>query len=165
MTGAEILTRDAVDAVVFDFDGVLTDNRVLVLQDGSEAVFCNRSDGLGIARLKQAGIRCFILSTETNPVVAARGRKLDIPVVQSVSDKADGLRRLCADHGLDLARVLFVGNDVNDLPALSIAGIAAVVADAYPEARAAAQVVLESAGGAGAAREIAGRLVPFDPAP
>ena len=71
--------------VVFDFDGVLTDNRVLVFDNGQEAVFCNRSDGMAIGALRGAGIPVIIMSTETNSVVSARARKLQIEAVQAVN--------------------------------------------------------------------------------
>jgi 3-deoxy-D-manno-octulosonate 8-phosphate phosphatase (KDO 8-P phosphatase) len=67
---------------VFDFDGVLTDNRVYVFEDGREAVACWRSDGFGLVRLQQTGVRVMVLSTEVNPVVSARCRKLKLDCVQ-----------------------------------------------------------------------------------
>lgn len=155
---AELNIAD-IDAIIFDFDGVMTDNRVLVMDNGTEAVFCNRADGQGINLLRDAGIRCFILSTEKNTVVTVRARKLGIRAVQGVSDKGAGLRALCAEENLDIRRVLFVGNDVNDIPAFAAAGISAAVADAQAEAKLAAHVVLASAGGAGVARELATLLV------
>jgi YrbI family 3-deoxy-D-manno-octulosonate 8-phosphate phosphatase len=141
-------------AVVFDFDGVFTDNRVLVFQDGSEAVLCDRGDGWGLSQLKKTGIPLLILSTETNPVVQARAGKLGIPCLQGVQDKGPALSRWLQEHGLDARQIVYVGNDVNDLPCLEVAGFRVAVADAHPSVRAVADLVLEHAGGRGAIREL-----------
>ena len=141
--------------ILFDFDGVLTDNRVWVTQDGTEAVCCNRADGLGFDLLRDAGIRCVIVSTEANSVVAQRARKLGVPVVQSVADKSVAVRTICRDQGVNLAQVAFVGNDLNDLPALRIVGKKLCPCDAAPEVRAICDHVLRTRGGAGVVREIA----------
>ncbi|MEO5332415.1 MAG: acylneuraminate cytidylyltransferase [Magnetococcus sp. YQC-5] len=142
------------DAIVFDFDGVLTDNRVLVREDGCESVYCSRADGLGFDMLREHAIPTFIMSTETNPVVSARAKKLRLPVFQSVRDKGVSLRALCQEHGFNPARVLFVGNDLNDLPAMEVAGYPIAVADAMPMVRKAAWRVLKTPGGAGIVREL-----------
>ncbi|HTB80524.1 MAG TPA: HAD family hydrolase [Opitutaceae bacterium] len=144
--------------MVFDFDGVLTDNRVWVTQDGAETVCCNRADGLGFSLLRAAGIPCVILSTETNPVVTHRAKKLGIPAVQSVADKGEAMRKICRDHGVDLAQVAFVGNDLNDLPAFRIVGRRLCPRDAAPEVRRLCDHVLRTRGGAGVVREIAVRF-------
>lgn len=142
------------DAVVFDFDGVLTDNRVLVQQDGTESVYCSRSDGMGFDLLRAANIPAFIMSTETNPVVSARAKKLKLPVVQAVKDKGIAIQTLCQEQGFSLDRILFVGNDINDLPAMRLVGYPIAVADAMPVVRKAAWRVLKTAGGAGIVREL-----------
>ncbi|MBF0192412.1 MAG: acylneuraminate cytidylyltransferase [Magnetococcales bacterium] len=142
------------DAVVFDFDGVLTDNRVLVSQDGTESVYCSRGDGMGFDILRAAGIPAFIMSTETNPVVSARARKLQLPVFQAVKDKGASLEALCREQGFKPERIVFVGNDVNDLPAMRVAGFPVAVADAVPLVRKAAWRVLKTPGGAGVVREL-----------
>ncbi|MBF0428982.1 MAG: acylneuraminate cytidylyltransferase [Magnetococcales bacterium] len=142
------------DAVVFDFDGVLTDNRVLVSQDGTEAVYCSRSDGMGFDILRKASIPAFIMSTETNPVVSARAAKLKLPVFQGIKDKGESLKALCLEKNYSLERIVFVGNDINDLPAMQLAGYPIAVADAMPVVRKAAWRVLKSPGGAGIVREL-----------
>ncbi|MBF0261612.1 MAG: acylneuraminate cytidylyltransferase [Magnetococcales bacterium] len=142
------------DAVVFDFDGVLTDNRVLVNQDGIESVLCSRGDGMGFDILRAAGIPAFIMSTETNPVVSARARKLKLPVFQAVRDKGVALETLCREHGFKPERIIFVGNDINDLPAMKIAGFPVAVADAQAVVRKAAWRVLKTPGGFGIVREL-----------
>ena len=147
------------DLLVFDFDGVLTDNRVLIFEDGREAVWCNRSDGLGFDMLRAAGIRTMIMSTEHNPVVSARGRKLQIPVLQAVGDKSATLTELCVAENINLDRVAFVGNDVNDLAAMKLTGFPIAVADAHSTVQDIAWTVLRTIGGAGAAREVAEDLL------
>lgn len=144
-----------VSLLVFDFDGVLTDNRVLVLEDGREAVLCNRADGLAFDMFRAAGVRVMIMSTERNPVVAARAAKLRVPVLQSVGDKGRTLMQLCREDGVDPARVAFVGNDVNDLPAMRLVGFPIAVADAHPQVKRLAWTILATSGGDGAAREVA----------
>lgn len=143
-----------VTLVVFDFDGVMTDNHAWVDQDGREAVMVSRADGMGISLLREAGIPALVLSTETNPVVAARCRKLSLPVVQGLPNKVPALREWLETHHLDPAGVVYLGNDVNDLPCFPLVGCAVAVADAHPEVLAQADLVLSSRGGQGAAREL-----------
>jgi len=143
-----------VDAVVTDFDGVHTDDHALVTADGTELVRVHRGDGLGIAAVRRRGIPMMILSTETNPVVGARAAKLGIDVQQGIDDKAAELRRWMSDHDLDPDRVAYVGNDVNDLPAMAIVGWPVAVLDAHPDVLAAARLVLNRPGGDGAVREL-----------
>lgn len=143
-----------IEAVILDFDGVFTDNKVLVFQDGSEAVLCDRSDGWGIAQLKKLGFPIWILSAEVNPVVKARADKLGLPCWQGQQDKGQALGRLLAQLGANASRVVYVGNDVNDLPCMQRVGCAVAVADAQPEVKVLARLVLKSPGGDGALREL-----------
>lgn len=146
---------EAVKLVVYDFDGVMTDNRVFVDQDGRESVAANRSDGLGIGMIRKLGVEQCILSTETNPVVAARARKLGIQATQSVSDKGSAIIELAASRNVGLAEVLYMGNDVNDSDAMGLAGFKVAPADAHPAILALADYVTEAPGGFGAIRELA----------
>ena len=148
-----------VELLVFDFDGVFTDNRVLTDQNGVESVFCHRGDGLGIDMLRKMGQRMLILSTECNPVVAARAAKLRIPVAQGCRDKAAFLRDYLREEGITPAHTLFMGNDINDLSAMSVAGFAVAPADAHPAVLAVAHWVTKARGGQGAVRELCERLV------
>jgi YrbI family 3-deoxy-D-manno-octulosonate 8-phosphate phosphatase len=144
-----------VDLLVLDFDGVMTDDRVLVDQNGTEAVWCHRGDGWGIARLREAGIAIVVISTEVNPVVSARCRKLRIDAVQACDDKLQALQALARERGLVSSRIAYVGNDVNDLPSLRWVGVPIAVADASPHVRAACRHVTSRPGGRGAVREVA----------
>ena len=140
--------------VVFDFDGVFTDNRVLVAEDGREAVFCSRADGLGVQLLQKAGVRCIVLSAETNPVVTARSRKLGLECVQGRWNKAEALELILAEKGIPRAHVAYVGNDVNDLACLARVGVSICVADAHPAVKEASRLRTTRPGGGGAVREI-----------
>ena len=145
---------DDVRLVVLDFDGVLTDNRVWVSEDGSEAVACDRSDGMGLSLLQKQGIAAVVLSTETNPVVAERCRKLGVPYQQGLTDKSEALLAVAADRGVDLSQVAYVGNDINDLGCMRLVGCAVAVADAHPNVVSEADLVLSKPGGHGAVREL-----------
>jgi N-acylneuraminate cytidylyltransferase len=147
------------DAVVLDFDGVFTDNRVWVFEDGREAVACYRSDGLGMERVRVAGWPILVLSKERNPVVSARCAKLKLECLQGVDDKRGVLEGWCRERGFLLSNVIYLGNDVNDVPCLEVVGCPAVVADAYPEAVGLAKLVLRSRGGYGALRELSDMIV------
>lgn len=140
--------------VVFDFDGVMTDNRVHVDETGRESVTCSRFDGIGLSRLRRAGVATCVVSTEVNPVVAMRATKLKLDVEHGVEDKVAAIRRFCASYGVPLARCAFVGNDVNDLPALGAVGMPIAVADAHPAILAAVRYRTTRPGGHGAVREI-----------
>ena len=145
--------------VVLDFDGVLTDNRVRVAEDGAESVVCHRGDGWGIRRLRESGLEVVVLSTETNPVVGARCRKLGIACLQGIADKGEMLRTLARERGLEARQVVYVGNDGNDADCLRWAGVPIVVADAEDEVRSLARLITRRPGGAGAVREVAGWIV------
>ncbi|MFG1966430.1 N-acetylneuraminate synthase family protein [Nonomuraea sp. NPDC049028] len=153
-----------VDAVITDFDGVHTDDRAYVDSDGREMVLVSRSDGMGIALLRRSGVKVLVMSTEHNPVVAARARKLGVPVLQGIAEKRVVLRDWLTIEGLDPARVAYVGNDVNDLGPMAEVGWPIAVPDAHPRVRAAARVVLSKAGGEGAVRELCDRVVAARPA-
>ena len=144
--------------VIFDFDGVFTDNRVWITEHGVEQVCCNRSDGLGLARLRELNIATVILSTETNPVVSVRAAKLKTPCHQSIDDKRAGVLHLMAKYGVDSEQTAFVGNDINDIPAFGVVGLAIATSDAFMEAHAHAHFVTEIAGGRGAVRELCDQI-------
>ena len=138
----------------FDFDGVFTDNMVYVLQDGSEAVRCNRSDGIGLQKLKKLGIETVIISTESNPVVSARAQKLKIRCFQNCEDKRKTLQNFAREFGISLDEVAFVGNDINDRPCLIRVGLPIVVQDSHPDVVPLAAYRTRNRGGHGAVREI-----------
>ena len=152
-----MLTADLLSTVrliAFDFDGVFTDNTVYVSENGVESVRCWRSDGLGLARLRQVDVQAFIISTEANPVVSARAQKLQLPYKQGVEDKAAAILATCSELQIDPRQVMFVGNDINDIPAFQAIGIPVGVADAYSEIHPYILYRTQRPGGFGAVREI-----------
>ena len=148
----------SVDLIVYDFDGVMTDNRVIVLQDGTEGVIVNRSDGLGVNSFRALGIPQLILSTETNPVVKARAAKLSLEVIASCNDKKSALCNYCKKNGYDMQRVLYVGNDLNDLEVMKSVGLPVAPADAHIKVKSIAKVITKARGGDGVIKELSERL-------
>jgi YrbI family 3-deoxy-D-manno-octulosonate 8-phosphate phosphatase len=148
-----------IDALVTDFDGVHTDDRVSIGGDGMERITASRADGIGVDMLRKAGYPLLILSRETNRVVTARGRKLGVEVRQGVEVKAVVLAAWAKTRGIELSRIAYVGNDINDVGCMEIVGWPIAVADAHPEVLAVARVVLTQHGGHGAIREVAERIL------
>lgn len=148
-----------IEAVVFDFDGVFTDNCVIVSETGEESVICNRSDGMGIELLKKLGIKMLILSKETNKVVEVRGRKLGIEVIQGSDQKLPELKLWLQTNKLRSANTAYVGNDISDIECLNYVEIAVIPADAHPDVYSHATWVLSHSGGRGAIREFADGIV------
>ena len=140
--------------LALDFDGVMTDNRVLTDQDGREAVWANRADGWGVARLKEAGVHIIVISTEVNPVVAARCQKLEIDCVHGCADKLGALKELAGQRAVAASEIAYVGNDVNDLACLEWVGAPIAVTGAVSAVRAVARYVTRAPGGHGAVREV-----------
>lgn len=140
--------------VIFDFDGVFTDNKVYVNEEGLETVVCDRSDGIGISRLVSGGVKVFIVSTETNKVVTARANKLKIKAFQGVDDKLEFVKSRLILENISPENVAFVGNDINDLKVMKFVGCAICPSDAYPEIIKISRIVSEKKGGNGAVREI-----------
>jgi sialic acid synthase len=145
--------------LVLDFDGVFTDGAVYVSDEGKESVRCNRSDGLGLKRVREAGVDVCVLSTETNPVVGLRAAKLEVPCVQGQSSKIAALQKLAAERNVPLAQIAYLGNDINDAECLQAVGLPMVVQDAWPEVVPLARYRTERRGGEGAVREVADLLV------
>lgn len=152
-----MLTIDLLSSVrliAFDFDGVFTDNTVYVTQDGVESVRCWRSDGLGLSRLHSVGVQAFIISSEANPVVSARAQKLKLACKQGIEDKAAAILAICSELDIPPQQTIFVGNDINDIPAFKSVGIPIAVADAYPEIYPYVLYRTQRPGGMGAVREV-----------
>jgi N-acylneuraminate cytidylyltransferase len=148
-----------VRAVVTDFDGVHTDDTAIIDADGGERVRVSREDGMGVALLRRAGVPLLILSTEVNPVVRARATKLRVPVLHGIDDKEEALRDWAQENDVALADIAYLGNDVNDLPAMRIVGWPVAVANAHPLVIEEARVVLRRRGGDGAVRELIERVL------
>lgn len=139
--------------IVFDFDGVFTDNRVIVSDTGAESVICNRGDGMGLSKLRSIGMDMMVLSTEVVPIVQFRAKKLKIDCIHGCEDKLSQLKEIVQRKGISLENVAFVGNDINDLDCLKAVGFPVCVSDAYPEVKKVCSLVLERKGGDAAVRE------------
>ena len=150
-----------IELIVYDFDGVMTDNRVMVDQNGNESVMANRGDGYGVGMIRKLGVKQVILSTEVNPVVEMRAQKLNLEVIHGVSDKKQTLEKYCADRNISLDRVMYLGNDLNDIDAMKCVGIKGAPKDAEPEILEIADWISEKNGGYGVVRELA-RLITLE---
>jgi len=144
----------SLELVAFDFDGVFTDNMVYINEDGQESVRCWRSDGIGLTRIKEIGIKTYIISTERNSLVKKRARKLQIPCIHNVKNKADAILRICSDINVSPNNTMFVGNDINDVPAFQSVGMPIGVSDSHSSINPFIIHKLNKSGGYGAVREV-----------
>ena len=145
---------ERVKLAIFDFDGVFTDNLVYISELGIESVLCCRSDGIGISRISSIGIMSYVISSESNPVVKKRCEKLNISLLQGVDNKQNAVLKICDKFKIKPEECMFLGNDINDIPALRIVGIPVAVADSYPEILENVIYTTSKKGGRGAVREI-----------
>ena len=150
----------AIRLAAFDVDGVFTDGTFTLDADGRDAVRFHVRDGMAVKLMLEAGIRVAIVSGRDSRAGRIRAERLGIPIVHfAVTDKAAVLRRIMEEEGVGPEEVLFVGDDLSDLPAFAVAGLSATVRDGAPEVVARADLVTDAPGGAGAVREIAERLL------
>jgi len=158
----KIISLNNIDAFVFDFDGVLTNNLVHLNQDGNEWVSCSRADGLAFDVLHELGKPSYILSTEKNPVVTARANKLKITALQGIQNKAEGIKELVDREGFNLQNILYVGNDLNDYKAMQLCGYTACPSDSHEMIKSIATIVLKTEGGNGVVRELLEDVLQID---
>ena len=151
-----------IDAFVFDFDGVLTNNLVYLNQEGVESVVCSRADGLAFDVLRKLKKPTFILSTEKNSVVTMRAKKLKIHALQGIKNKADALSSLSESKGYDLGRILYVGNDLNDFNVMKICGYSVCPIDSHIKIKELSNIVLNTRGGEGVVRELLEEIFNLD---
>jgi len=143
-----------IQVIVFDFDGVLTNNKVYLSQEGKESVSCSRADGLAFDVLHKLQKPTYILSTEKNPVVTARAKKLKIPAIQGIKNKVDGIKQLIEKENFNLEDTLYVGNDLNDYHVMQICGYTACPADSHQKIKEISTIILKTLGGHGIVREL-----------
>jgi YrbI family 3-deoxy-D-manno-octulosonate 8-phosphate phosphatase len=143
-----------IDLIAMDFDGVLTDNKVLTFQDGSEAVYANRSDGLAVSKLKEMNIPMVVISTEKNKVVASRSAKLNLECIQGVDNKKESLTAYCNKNKFDPDKVLFIGNDINDKEVMKFVGYPLCPSDAHRSIKNISKYIFDKKGGEGVVREL-----------
>jgi len=146
--------NNKIDIIIYDFDGVMTNNKVYVDQNGNETVQVNRADGLGVSEIKKMGIEQIIISTETNPVVSTRAKKLDINCLQGIENKKTALIDYCNCHNYSLKNVAYLGNDINDKEVMEVAGITFCPNDAHDSIKNISNHILKTKGGDGVIREL-----------
>ena len=161
MKNSKISLSD-IEAFVFDFDGVLTNNLVHLSQDGQEWVSCSRADGLAFDVLRKLKIPAYILSTEKNLVVTERAKKLKIQALQGVSDKVKAIKIFSTENRYKLDRVLYVGNDLNDYEAMKLCGYSVCPSDSHNKIKNIADIVLKTQGGKGVVRELVEDVLEID---
>ena len=159
MDNIQKISATDIELIVYDFDGVMTDNKVFVDQFGNESVQVNRADGLGVSKIKDMGIHQIIISTETNPVVSKRAEKLGIPCLQGISDKAKELQSYCTANNVNLENVIYVGNDSNDEEAMQVVGWPLCPSDAHETIKNISKHVLTKRGGDGVVRELVDLII------
>jgi 3-deoxy-D-manno-octulosonate 8-phosphate phosphatase (KDO 8-P phosphatase) len=148
-----------VKLIIYDFDGVMTDNKVLVDQNGNEAVIVSRADGLAVSELKKFKIEQIIISTEKNKVVAKRAEKLKILCIDAVDNKLRIVEQYLTEKKIGKEDVVYVGNDINDLEAMKFIGIPVSPADAHDSVRKICKYVTKSRGGDGVIRDLLDILI------
>jgi 3-deoxy-D-manno-octulosonate 8-phosphate phosphatase (KDO 8-P phosphatase) len=153
---------DKIDAFIFDFDGVLTDNFVHTDENGKELVSCSRADGLAFDVLHKLRKPAYILSTEQNPVVTARAKKLKIQVLQGIGNKSQALKNIANEKGYNLQNILYIGNDLNDYFAMQLCGYTACPIDSHKAIKSIATIVLKTKGGKGVVRELLEDILQID---
>ncbi len=149
---------EVIKLIVYDFDGVMTDNKLYVDQLGHEMVQVSRADGLGISEIHKLGIEQIILSSEENPVVGIRAQKLGLKCLQGVKDKGRALEEFCKEQSISLEEVAYVGNDINDLKAMQMVGKTFCPTDAHQVIKDFSSHILKTPGGGGVARELLDHL-------
>ena len=161
-TRNKMCSIDDIDAFVFDFDGVMTNNLVHLDQDGKEWVSCSRGDGLAFDLLRKLKKPAYILSTEKNPVVTARANKLKIPALQGVSNKVTAINELVKKENYNISKILYIGNDLNDYRVMQKCGYTACPIDSHARIKQIATFVLRTKGGEGVVRELLEDIMKLD---
>jgi YrbI family 3-deoxy-D-manno-octulosonate 8-phosphate phosphatase len=156
------LSLENIDAFVFDFDGVMTNNQVFIDQDGRESVSCNRADGLAFDVLRKLGKVSFILSSEKNTVVKNRAAKLNISAIYGVANKVEALRKLANNNSYNLKNILYVGNDLNDYQVMRLCGFSVCPADSHPKIKELSDIILKTKGGDGVIRDLVENVLNID---
>ena len=145
---------NSIKLIVSDFDGVMTDNRVLLDETGKEAVYVSRADGQAVHLLHSMGIEVAIMSSETNSVVVQRASKLNVKCIHGVLDKAERLKDYCKENNISLQNIANMGDNVNDYEEMQLAGVKIVPQDEYEVVKEIADYITETKGGYGVIREV-----------
>ena len=156
------ISLNRIEAFIFDFDGVLTNNLVYLNEDGVETVSCSRADGLAFEALRKLAKPTYILSTEINPVVSARARKLKVEAIQGVENKYSALKSLAKEKNFNIDQILYIGNDLNDYYVMKACGHSVCPADSHSLIKDISDIVLKTHGGKGVVRELLEDVLSLD---
>lgn len=148
-----------IDLIIYDFDGVMTNNTVIIDQNGNESIIVNRSDGLAISEIKKYNIKQIIISTEKNPIVQRRAEKLNIPCINAVENKKTVVEYYINDLNIDKNKVIYVGNDINDLESMQFVGLPVAPLDAHESIKKICKFITKSKGGDGVIRDLLDILI------
>ena len=148
--------------IALDFDGVLTNNKVLLNEFGEEFVSCSRGDGLAFDALRKLQVKVVILSTEKNKVVESRAKKLNVEAIHGLNNKKEALKKLMDSLQLNKDEAIFIGNDVNDIGAMSLCEVSFCPKDSHSLVLQRSSIVLESKGGDEIMREILEKYFKID---
>ena len=141
--------------VVFDVDGVLTDGKLILGENGNEYKCFHVRDGQGLVMLMKTECKVAVITARSSKIVAERMASLGIKYIyQGEENKGKALTKLVKKLGITFADVAYVGDDLIDLPAMNKVGLPVAVADAHPEVKKLAKLITENNGGQGAVREI-----------
>ena len=151
-----------IDLIFLDFDGVLTDNKLLLNESGNEMVTLSRSDGLAFDALRALKINCIIISTEKSKVVKERAKKLKIPAKQNVKDKAQAIKTIVTNNNFNLQKCIYIGNDINDYDAMKLCGLKICPSDSNNKIKKIANIILKTKGGNGVVREFVENVLNID---
>ena len=149
-----IIFETSINLLVYDFDGVMTDNRALIFSNGDEAVFVNRSDGMSVSMLSQLGFNQIILTSEINNIVKFRAEKLKIQIYSGTENKKQSLCNIAKKFKINPSEILYIGNDINDLEAMKISGLPMCPSDAHPSIKKISKYIFKTKGGYGVIREL-----------
>jgi 3-deoxy-D-manno-octulosonate 8-phosphate phosphatase (KDO 8-P phosphatase) len=144
-----------IKAVALDIDGVLTDGTFIWGQDGEEYKKFSFLDIMGISRAVKSGLIFALISGEDNPLIDRYASKMGIvDIYKGCKDKASALKHFAQKYDLPLQQICFMGDDINDAPAMELAGLGAAPSTAHETARLKASLVTKRGGGQGAVREL-----------
>ena len=153
-TNPKKINFDNIKLAVYDFDGVMTNNKAYIDANGNEFVQVNRADGLAISLIRKIGIDQIIISSEINNVVSKRAEKLNIVCLHGIISKKNALEKYCKQNKIHFKSTIFVGNDINDKDVMEIAGLTFCPSDAHNSIKSMANYNLKSKGGEGVIREL-----------
>jgi 3-deoxy-D-manno-octulosonate 8-phosphate phosphatase (KDO 8-P phosphatase) len=148
-----------IDLIVYDFDGVMTNNKVIVSNEGAEFVVCSKADGMAVQKIKELNIPQIILSSEYNSAVKTRADKLKIDALKGKDNKLDTLKEYCQNNGYNPKKVLYIGNDINDLEIMQFVACPLCPSDAHEKIKQISIIIFKTKGGEGVIRELYDLLI------